>query len=54
MQTNQSEIVMDENDVVITTVTGSTQDSAVYVAVDPSQPDVQQLLGEIQVIQSSK
>lgn len=45
--------VLDQRNVVTTSSQSSPGTSAVYVAIDPSQPDVQQYLGEIQVLQSS-
>ncbi|XP_031561637.1 oocyte zinc finger protein XlCOF28-like isoform X2 [Actinia tenebrosa] len=45
--------VFDQRNVVTTSSQSSQGTSAVYVAIDPSQPDVQQYLGEIQVLQSS-
>lgn len=48
-----TQAVLDQRNVVTTSSQSSPGTSAVYVAIDPSQPDVQQYLGEIQVLQSS-
>ena len=52
-----TEHVLQESTAVPVTSEGGVQlvdNDAVYVAIDPNQPDVQQLLGQIQAITASQ